>query len=56
VGITSAALPPKDAVTGDTAAEVAALALYYKLLIGVRVLGRVCVVIRGGSKHGSRQR
>ncbi|CAN7724395.1 DEAD/DEAH box helicase [Mesorhizobium caraganae] len=38
VAITSATLPPKDSVTGESAAEVAVLALYYKMLLGVRAL------------------
>ncbi|THV12725.1 DEAD/DEAH box helicase [Rhizobium rhizophilum] len=38
VAITSATLPPKDLVTGASAAEVAALALYYNILLGVRAL------------------
>lgn len=38
VAITSTALPPKDAVAGETAGEVAVHALYYKTLLGVRSL------------------
>ncbi|MGJ4889314.1 DEAD/DEAH box helicase [Bradyrhizobium sp. HKCCYLRH3099] len=35
--IAASTLPPKDAVTADTTPQVATLALYYKLLTGVRV-------------------
>ncbi|RXH39346.1 DEAD/DEAH box helicase [Bradyrhizobium zhanjiangense] len=51
VEITSATLPSKDVVTGDTAAEVAALALYYKILIGVRALANQ--LLRGDGDEAS---
>ena len=51
VGITSATLPSKDVVTGDTAAEVAALALYYKILLGVRALANQ--LLRGDDDEAS---
>lgn len=49
IAITSANLPPKNATAEETAADLAALALYYKILVGVRALASQ--LLRGGDEE-----
>jgi hypothetical protein len=46
--ITEAALPARNLVAGDTAADAAALALYYKIHTGVRALASQLLGAEGG--------